>query len=69
MIKHVRESGWLEGNLKREPKPDAPKASLIERRAAKAQRLKERAERELKAAEKRLRKWTRKVRYYEQRAA
>ena len=68
MIKYVRGKGWLDGNLKREPKPEAPKLSLTERRAAKARRFKERAERELRAAEKRLRKWTRKVRYYEQRA-
>lgn len=69
MIKHVRESGWLDGKLRQPEKPAVPSQSLVERRAAKAKRLLDRAEKELAAAQKRAKKWRAKVNYYETRLA
>lgn len=64
MIKHVRESGWLEGKLKREPPPRAV-VPLKERRAAKAKKLLERAQKDAAAAQARVRRWKKTVQYYE----
>lgn len=68
MIKYVRnETDWLAGGLRRPDKPEQPKPSRVEQRAAKARRNLERAEAAFERARKRCSKWTARVRYYERR--
>lgn len=68
MIKHVVGSGWLDGRLRREPKPK-PQRDPAQERRARTQAAIERWERKAKRAENALRKLRRRQAYYERTTA
>jgi hypothetical protein len=51
MVRHAVSKGWLDGSLRREPKPQAPKPSLKERREARRASALAKAEHRLKLAQ------------------
>jgi hypothetical protein len=69
MVRYVVKQGWLDGRLKKAPKPKPPKVSLVERRAKSAKNRLKKAEKDMVAVQRRAKKWRSKVKYYDQKLA